>query len=816
MPIRPIGGLLVIALGASLSCPVARGQGCELEWSDEFYSIGLGPVYDMLEYDFGDGLRVCATGGFRGDGRQALGSVAFWDGAAWAPLGAGVDGGLHGPVGRALCVFDDGGGPALFLGGLFSTADGKPAGAIARWDGQGWGSPGGGMWAPDDDMRVLALTVFDDGSGPALYAGGDFEQAGGEPILDIARWDGHGWTEVGGGITGAGVYAMIVADLGEGPRLIVGGNFYQAGEVEANHIAVWDGQSWAGVGGGMDRDVRALAMYDAGSGPRLFAGGSIREAGGTPASGVAMWDGLSWRALGKGVEYPNNTPIVHTMRVHDDGSGPALYVGGRFRKANGLPADNIARYSAIGWSPLGVGVGSGPDRVADVRALLPVEDGDSPALLATGNFQLAGDEAINRVAKWSQGLWSTWIPHEGQGINDTIYALTTFDDGDGGALYVGGQFLKAGLATAKKIGRWDGQGWSAVGTGFEEQFVRALAVFDEGDGPRLFAGGNFDHAGKVNTPHVARWDGIKWTAVGPGVQNGWPYAMTVFDDGDGNDLYIVGNFTRAGQHDTQRIARWDGVTYSALGSGLSGIASSLLGFDDGSGPALYVGGAFQSAGGEYSPHFARWNGSAWEAIGADDSVGALAVYDDGGGPALYAGGDFLSIGQASARRLARWDGIAWNEVGGGVGGRVNDLVVFDDGAGPALYVGGDFIEAGGITARSIARWDGASWSAFGSGILADRVNAMTVYHDQAGPGLYALGVFESENGPAPEGICRLVCGDSPFCEADLDGSGTLDLFDFLAFVNFFNAADARADCDDSDTHDLFDFLCFVNAFNAGC
>jgi hypothetical protein len=54
------------------------------------------------------------------------------------------------------------------------------------------------------------------------------------------------------------------------------------------------------------------------------------------------------------------------------------------------------------------------------------------------------------------------------------------------------------------------------------------------------------------------------------------------------------------------------------------------------------------------------------------------------------------------------------------------------------------------------------------------------------------------------------------CYPDCDGSGTLDLFDFLCFVNAFNAGDPYADCDGSGTLDLFDFLCFVNEFNAGC
>jgi hypothetical protein len=54
------------------------------------------------------------------------------------------------------------------------------------------------------------------------------------------------------------------------------------------------------------------------------------------------------------------------------------------------------------------------------------------------------------------------------------------------------------------------------------------------------------------------------------------------------------------------------------------------------------------------------------------------------------------------------------------------------------------------------------------------------------------------------------------CYADCDGSGGLDLFDFLCFVNAFNAGDAYADCDGGGELDLFDFLCFQNEFVGGC
>jgi subtilisin family serine protease len=64
-------------------------------------------------------------------------------------------------------------------------------------------------------------------------------------------------------------------------------------------------------------------------------------------------------------------------------------------------------------------------------------------------------------------------------------------------------------------------------------------------------------------------------------------------------------------------------------------------------------------------------------------------------------------------------------------------------------------------------------------------------------------------------ITDVVCrGDE--CYADYNGDGTLDLFDFLAFTNDFNAGEGKANCDNEGGFDLFDFLCFTNAFNAGC
>jgi hypothetical protein len=431
----------------------------------------------------------------------------------------------------------------------------------------------------------------------------------------------------------------------------------------------------------------------------------------------------------------------------------------------------------------------------------------------------------------------------GIGMDDEVLALTVFDDGSGAGpgLYAGGRFSTAGGVSANNIAKWDGAGWSALGSGVNSS-VAALAVFDDGSGagPALYAGGHFTTAGGVTAPRIAKWDGAGWSALGSGMDGGSPFvsALTVFDDGSGGGpaLYAGGGFTTAGGVTAPYIAKWDGAAWSGLGSGMGGslaLVNSLTTFDDGSGagPALYAGGSFTTASGVAASAIAKWDGAAWSSLGSGmggsvPSVASLTVFDDGSGsgPALYAGGVFITAGGVTARRIAKWDGAAWSALGSGMGGTspsVTSLTVFDDGSGggPTLYAGGYFTTAGGAPARYIAKWDGAEWSALAREIGPDfsRVFALTVFDDGSGrgPALHAGGRFTIAGGLDVNYITRWGCDTAP-CEVDCDESGELDFFDFLCFQNEFATGAAYADCDDSGAHDFFDFLCFQNAFAGGC
>lgn len=258
---------------------------------------------------------------------------------------------------------------------------------------------------------------------------------------------------------------------------------------------------------------------------------------------------------------------------------------------------------------------------------------------------------------------------------------------------------------------------------FADAWVMSSIVYDDGNGPALYAGGAFTSAGGVAAGGLARWDGARWQPVGDGVL-GYVAALAVFEDGSGTKLVAGGAFGLAGTPGIHNVAAWDGKTWSALGDGLVALGGSpglqwirsLAVFDDGSGPQLYAGTNFDIWNVPGAKRLARYDGTQWNAVPGDPmpwgqpfntaEVMALIAFDDGNGPALYVGGDDTS----NALTLTRFDGTSWTSVGP-TQGQVNAFAVHDDGGGAALYVCGFFSQIAGVPIANLARWDGSSWTA---------------------------------------------------------------------------------------------------------
>jgi hypothetical protein len=735
---------LFVAAGAVAANRVARWDG--LAWSALDGPAGNGvdgtlfidpTAYALTVYDDGGGGEALVVGGdFTTAGGVSANGIAKWSGGEWSAFSGPAGNGMDGPV-LALAVWDDGSGPALYAAGFFDTAGGVTVNGVAKWDGTAWSALSGPAGTGVNNT-VNALAVYDDGGGPALYAGGHFVTAGGVTVNRVAKWDGTAWSALSGpGATGVsnGVNALAVYDDGGGPALYAGGSFTEAGGVTVHSVAKWNGSAWSALSGpagtGTSSSVQELAVHNDGGGPALYAGGSFIEAGGVVVNGIARWDGTGWSAL-SGLSGAGVAGSVSALAVYDPGTGSALYAGGFFQAAGGQDVGNVARWNGA-WSALSTEVGAGMD-FGIVHALAVFDDGGGKDLYAGGAFVRAGETTVNRIARWNGETWSALDGPAGSGMDGEVRALAVFDDGGGPALYAGGSFTTAGGVTVNHVARWDGTEWSALPGPFHpgtDAAVHAFAVFDDGTGPALYLGGGFTSAGGELAFGIAKWDGSTWSALSGPAGNGTNpgaevFALGVFHQNGAGALYAGGSFATAGGVPVNGIARWDGTEWSALaalgGTGVSGAVKAISVYEDGNGALLYVGGEFSTAGGVTANHVAMWDGRRWSALSGPAGTGtsyqvlALRVYDDVGGPSLHAGGDFLRAGGTPFHNVARWRGAGWSGLDGpsgiGIGPGtilpdevfVSALAVWDDGGGPALYAGGRFKTAGGLASRNIARW----------------------------------------------------------------------------------------------------------------
>jgi hypothetical protein len=202
----------------------------------------------------------------------------------------------------------------------------------------------------------------------------------------------------------------------------------------------------------------------------------------------------------------------------------------------------------------------------------------------------------------------------------------------------------------------------------------------------IYVGGNFDRAGDVTAFNIAKWDGSAWSAVGEGV-TGPVYAIAI----DGSDIYVGGNFSQAGISTlvipAKNLAKWNGSSWSNFGSGLDyDVApnnSQVRAILPAPGDWVYVGGAFSRAGGNVAANVAVWDGASWSAMGAGMSgtVNALTYL----GAQVVAGGP----------QIRAWNSASgtWNPLVGanGLPTEIEGIVhCFELGYGGTLFVGGNF------------------------------------------------------------------------------------------------------------------------------
>jgi|GEM_PF-4232707 trimeric autotransporter adhesin len=316
-----------------------------------------------------------------------------------------------------------------------------------------------------------------------LYAGGLFDTAGGIKVSNIARWNGSIWNALGSGINGR-VYSLVVDDSG---NLYAGGSFDTAGGVRTKNIARWDGIAWSALSNGTNGSVRSLTVNGSG---HLFAAGQFDTAGDVRANHIALWDGNSWSALGNGLNYQSGAIAVEHS--------------GNLYASDGMVA---FKWEMAKWDTLCIVGGNSTVHTLAVDKSNNVYIGTSGW---PGSSSIAGSGAgvhFYCIAQWNGSNWvaigkNTWTSLE---IAPAYVGVIAFDSF--GNLFAGGNFRNVEGLDGNGIVRWDGNSWSALGTGLRCRTgvpnieVNAIAIDRTNN---LYISGNFDTAGGTPAAGLAK------------------------------------------------------------------------------------------------------------------------------------------------------------------------------------------------------------------------------------------------------------------------------------------------------------------------
>lgn len=357
--------------------------------------------------------------------------IATWDGTAWVGIGGNRGNGVDGTV--SALASDDAGN--LYALGAFTQAGPNGPRRFARFTGTRWESPG--MLPLNEQQRPFHLMT--------RYRGGTFAIAavfnlGNQAVPAVLQFDPStgAITElarVGGTVTSRSIFAL--AYDAQRDRLYCGGNFRTLNGDSVRGIAVFDGQQWRGLGGGIPSgQINAVAILPDGS---IVAAGTFTSIGGINARAIARWDGSTWSPLGDGVSMGAQQGTVYALWVQ----GRTLFVAGSFDRAGDVPCANIARWDldAGMWSALTGGT-NGP-----IYAIT----GNGEDIFIGGDFTRAGDIEASSIARYSLPL-QQWY-RLGSGIEGGAVRTLTWARG---ALCAGGAFSRAGGRPSQSVARWVG------------------------------------------------------------------------------------------------------------------------------------------------------------------------------------------------------------------------------------------------------------------------------------------------------------------------------------------------------------------------
>ncbi len=434
--------------------------------------------------------------------------VRKWENGEFVDVGSAMEGSA-----RQLALHQ---GSLYAAGNIFETAGGSTRG-IARFADGDWQPVGPNTLSEERpgfgaNSQVQAIAS----SGPLLFVGGEFLEAGPLQVANIAAFNGTAWQATPSGGSNGPLGTLEVDADG---TLLVSGRFTRVGGISANRIARVNPltNAWSALGQGLTTVPADIESWQSSEGLRIIAA----------TVPMQSWDGSQWQEFGSPLV---NNPLDEGINRLQEFGGDLFVLGRRMRTfaasfrwdgtdwAFFVPNDpfdsifSLAQFGdtvfAAGSFPVGLFVSNaGVNKLSEENAWAE-QDLDKPPFLVTQlinyNNLLVAVGAISRpgnptnVEAWDGFAWSPL----GGGVDNSVSAAVVYNND----LVVGGRFTRAGTAQATNLARWNGTSWSAFPTE-----LRTVSVGTAVDGIASLAvvGGSLYVSGSFGDPAlglgIARW-----------------------------------------------------------------------------------------------------------------------------------------------------------------------------------------------------------------------------------------------------------------------------------------------------------------------
>ena len=456
---------------------------------------------------------------------------------------------------------------------------------------------------------------------------------------------------------------------------------------------------------GIQGSVNTMVLRDG----FVFAAGSFSKAGElSDVNNIVRFDieNRTWHRLAPG---PNNS--IRKIISHGD----YLYVGGHFTEVGGEPMNNIARYNVLTdtWESMNSPFSG---QFHQINAMTVADD----MLYMTGNFFTAYGNFMTSYNTVT-GTWHA-LPSLPNGPVADILA-------HGEYLYAAGGFNGAGGIDLLNIslaryhianGTWHPMPTQVLGN------PHKLMVHDG----YLYAGGVYSELYGSLGNGVLRFNLTTdtWEKLGDGVKIAG--ILVVFQEVNGmvpigDNLYVGGNFDRAGGQSVSNIARYNFTTgtWHTMGAGIGGNVRSMLSVDD----ILVIGGSYSRMDTQFSGSIGLYNTTSqtWTPSSDNRALTGSVNHMVLTGNTIYAGGSFTAAGDLPLNRIARYDVLSeqWHPLTGGLNGAVRRISLRDE----HLIVTGGFSQAGGVAASQVARYNlnTGVWNGYSATFAGDVFTATT-------------------------------------------------------------------------------------------